>query len=61
MTNRNWPRIPLPKAWTNHVRSAMLHVIALAQYVTVYTRSWAVDSANGRLRCGAAMYSSCGG
>ncbi len=42
--------IPLPKAWTKHVRSAMLHVISLAQYATVYTRSWAVDSMNGRVR-----------
>ena len=43
-------RIPLSKAWTKHVRSAMLHVISLAQYATVYTRSWAVDSMNGRVR-----------
>ena len=28
----------------------MLHVLSLAQYATVYTRSWAVDSINGRLR-----------
>ena len=44
------PRIPLPKSWTSHVRSAMLHVISLAQYATVYTRSWAVDSLNERVR-----------
>ena len=44
------PRIPLPKSWTSHVRWAMLHVISLAQYATVYTRSWAVDSLNGRVR-----------
>ena len=28
----------------------MLHVLSLAQYATAYTRSWAVDSINGRLR-----------
>jgi putative transposase len=28
----------------------MLHVVSLAQYATAYTRSWAADSANGRLR-----------
>jgi transcriptional regulator with XRE-family HTH domain len=28
----------------------MLHVISLAQYAAIYTRSWAVDSLNGRLR-----------
>ena len=44
------PQIPLPKSWKRHVRSAMLHVIALAQYAAVYTRSWAVDSMNGRVR-----------
>ena len=26
------------------------HVISLAQYATVYTRSWAVDSMNGWVR-----------
>ena len=33
------PTIPLPKGWTGHVRSAVLHVIGLAQYATVYTRA----------------------
>ncbi len=28
----------------------MLHVVSLAQYATAYTRSWAADSTNGRLR-----------
>jgi hypothetical protein len=28
----------------------MIHAISLAQYATVYTRSWAVDSMNGRVR-----------
>jgi len=50
MSARKAPRIPLPKAWTKHVRSAMLHVISLAQFATVYSRSWAVDSLNGRVR-----------
>ena len=50
MPTENSPRIPLPKSWTKHVRSAMLHIISLAQYATVYTRSWAVDSLNGRVR-----------
>ena len=44
------PTIPLPKSWTKHVRTAMLHVISLAQYATAYTRSWAADSRNGRIR-----------
>ena len=50
MPGRKSPRITLPKAWKGHVRSAMLHVISLAQYAAVYTRSWAVDSMNGRVR-----------
>ena len=50
MSAKKAPRIPLPKAWTKHVRSAMLQVISLAQFATVYSRSWAVDSLNGRVR-----------
>ena len=33
------PTIPLPKNWTGHVKSAMLHVIALAQYASGQTFS----------------------
>ena len=44
------PKIPLPKGWTGHVRSAGLQVIGLAQYATVYTRSWAANSPNERMR-----------
>lgn len=50
MGTKKKPEIPLPKGWRRHVRSAILHVICLAQYATVYTRSWAVDSINGRVR-----------
>jgi putative transposase len=50
MSAKKVPKIPLPKSWTKHVRSAMLHVISLAQFATVYTRSWAVDSVNVRVR-----------
>ena len=50
MSAKKAPRIPLPKAWTKHVRSAMLHVISLAQYAFLYARSWAVDGLNGRVR-----------
>src|SRR5260370_41291719 len=42
--------IKLPKAWPKRVRAAMLHVISLAQYAAVYTRSWAADSPNARVR-----------
>ena len=50
MLSRKSPRTPLPKGWTKHVRAAVLHVISLAQYAAVYSRSWAVDSLNGRVR-----------
>ena len=47
MTTKKTPTIPLPKDWHRHVRSAILHVISLAQFATVYARSWAADSMNG--------------
>jgi transposase InsO family protein len=50
MSAQKPPQIPLPKSWTKHVRSAVLQVISLAQFAAVYTRSWAVDSVNGRVR-----------
>jgi putative transposase len=40
----------LPKSWPATVRSAMLHVISLAKCAAVYTRSWAADSRNARVR-----------
>jgi hypothetical protein len=43
-------RIPLPKSWPIHVRSAILHVISLAQFTTAHTRSWAANSINARIR-----------
>ena len=44
------PTIRLPKSWKLSVRSAMLHVVSLAQYAAIYTRSWAADSTNQRVR-----------
>ena len=37
------PQIPLPKSWGTHVKTAILHVVALAQYALTYSRSWAAD------------------
>jgi hypothetical protein len=48
--NQETPHISLPRGWKQHVRSSVLHVISLAQYATVYTRSWAADSVNCRVR-----------
>ena len=44
------PRISLPKSWPVRVRTAILHVIALAQFATAHTRSWAANSVNSRIR-----------
>lgn len=49
-TSQEAPKIPLLKGWKQHVRLAVLHVISLAQYASVYTRSWAADSTNSRIR-----------
>ncbi len=46
----NPPRIPLPAGWSQHARSAMLHVISLAQFALAYTRGWAVNSQVTRVR-----------
>ena len=42
----NPPRIHLPRGWPRRVKSAMLHVVALAEYAVAYTRGWAI---NGRI------------
>jgi hypothetical protein len=44
------PPIPLPRGWHSHVKSAILHVISLAQYATAHTRGWAANSINQRVR-----------
>ncbi len=47
---RNLPNIPLPRDWPCRVKSAILHVISLAQFAAAYTRSWAVNSQVARVR-----------
>ena len=44
------PKLVLPTSWPRSVRSALVHVVALAQYAAVYTRSWAAESRNARVR-----------
>jgi putative transposase len=43
-------KFTLPRSWPSKVRSAMLHVVSLAQYAVIATRSWAADSSNARVR-----------
>jgi transposase InsO family protein len=50
LNSQNPPQIPLPKGWKKHVRSGILHVLSLAQYAAVYTRSWAADGVNQRVQ-----------
>ena len=42
--------IALPKDWPRYTRSAVVHVIGLAQYVIAYTRGWAANNPNERIR-----------
>ena len=44
------PAIPLPRGWPSRVKSAILHVISLAQFTMAYTRGWAANSPNSRIR-----------
>ena len=46
----NTPKIALPRGWSDGVKSAMLHVISLAQFATAYVHGWAANSVNSRLR-----------
>jgi hypothetical protein len=43
------PDIPLPRRWHAHVKSAIVHVISLAQLTLAYTRGWATNSPNARI------------
>ena len=45
--------VPLPKNWSDHVQSAVLQVISLAQYAMAEVRGWAANSVNPRLRMAA--------
>ncbi len=44
------PKIRLAKSWPATVRSAMIHVIALARFATIHTQSRAANHLNERVR-----------
>ena len=48
--NHGCPDLFLPKHWHRHVRSAVLHAIALARLALAEVRGWAVNSPIARLR-----------
>ena len=50
MCDRSLPDVPLPSGWASNVKSAVLHVISLAQYAMVTVRGWAANSLNARVR-----------
>jgi len=49
-SNSKPPEIPLPKSWSKHVKSAIPRILALAQYALTYSRSWAADGTDQRVR-----------
>jgi hypothetical protein len=44
------PAMPLPKRWPKQVKLAILHVISLAHWALIQSRSWAADSPLQRVR-----------
>ena len=53
MTTRKLPRIPIPKSWPLHVKSAVLHIISLAHFSITHARGWAANSVSERVRTAA--------
>ena len=51
--NQARPRIPLPKNWRSHVRSAVLHTISLAHFSMVHARGMAAGHIRRRVRLAA--------
>jgi hypothetical protein len=47
---KSCPSIILPKDWAPSVKSALLRVISLAQLAIAYTRAWAANCPNARIR-----------
>ncbi len=40
-----------PKHWTRSIQTALVHVMSLAHYALVHTRSWAANGSNDRRAC----------
>ena len=49
MSRRRTRLPPLPRNWPASVKSAVIHVISLAQYSLAQARVWAADSRNARI------------
>ncbi len=48
--SQDFADIPLPKAWPERARSAIIHVISLAHAAIVGARGWAANSPIARVR-----------
>ena len=48
--SQDFADIPLPKAWPERARSAIIHVISLAHAAIVCARGWAINSPIARVR-----------
>ncbi len=57
--NPSSPETPLPRGWPSRVKSAVLHVISLGQFTLAYTRGWAANSPNSRIRLKAELDRAC--
>jgi hypothetical protein len=53
MSHRRTRLPPLPRSWPTSVKSAVIHVISLAQFALAQTRGWAANSPNARIRLAA--------
>ena len=42
--------IPLPRSWSNGVKSGVLHIIGIAQIILAHARGWAADCTNPKVR-----------
>ena len=42
--------VSLPKAWPDHVRSAILQVVSLVHFAITYARGWTANAINPRAR-----------
>jgi hypothetical protein len=49
LSDQSPPDLPLPSGWAKNVKSAVLHVISVAQFALTYTRGWAANSINARV------------
>ena len=45
MSHQTAPKLSLPAGWPECVRSAMVHVMSLADYAMVAARGWAANHA----------------